>query len=234
MPVKVRKVKRPARKVLRREFPEGLLERNQPYLVLDVETGGLDPKQHSLIEVAYAVIVNRFITLRRQLLINDGKVITDRALEVNGYERKKVQTEYMDASKAALIFVNDLTEYIDPFQVDEHFIPVGHNVGFDLRFIEAWLKDAQLHEFYWMCIDEKNALDTLTLSRQARNRELILTENAKLEEVARYFGVDRSGAHTAKVDVEVTIDVLARLLRLFHRAQKVEKESLVQGGRNSE
>lgn len=211
---KTRKIKqRPKRRAKRKTFEQGLLIPNQPYLVLDVETGGLDPKQHSLIEFSYAVIINQFIPVRRQIYMNHGRVVTDKALEINGIERKAIK-EFMSYEVAAHQFIEDMGKVVSAYSDKEYLIPIGHNIQFDLGFIEQWLRDANEHEFYWLYLDAKHAVDTLQLARMARQNEWIIAENAKLETIASYFGVHRKNAHTAKADVEMTIDILERLLRM--------------------
>mgnify|MGYP006276025963 FL=1 len=206
------------RRTKRKEFEVGLLKENQPYLVVDTETGGLRPGENALIEVSYAIIVNRFIPVRRQLLMHDRKVITEKALEVNGYERNIIRTYGSDVA-AAEQFALDLGKVTEMYNPDEVIIPVGHNVRFDLKFIEAWLRDVHMGEYFDFYFGKP--LDTLDLAKDARNRGWIKTENAKLETIAEYFGCHREGAHTAKVDVEMTIDVLERLLQLKKR--KIEE-----------
>lgn len=199
------------RRVKRKNFEKGLLKRNQAYLVLDTETGGLDAKENALIELSYAIILNGAIPVRRQLLMRDGKQISDKALEVNGYIREQIR-EYESAESAAVRFLGDITRIVDPFDISETVIPVGHNISFDMRFVKEWMYDADMAEFFEFIFEKP--LDTLSLAREAKSNGWIETDDAKLETVADYFGVLREGAHVARIDVEMTIDVLERLLRL--------------------
>lgn len=211
---------KPTRRKKRKEFEGGLLKKNQPYIVIDTETGGLDFKTNALIEVSYAIIINRFIPVRRQLLMFDRKHITEKALEINNYKMEDIRT-YDGPMQAVVQFIEDIDKVVKAYDPTEKIIPVGHNVMFDMKFIKQWMEDMNEGEFYWMFFAKP--LDTLTLAREARDRGWILTENAKLETIAEYFGCERVGAHTAKVDVEMTIDVLEQLLRI--KKQHTEEQT---------
>lgn len=202
------------RRVKRKSFEADLLEANQPYLILDTETGGLNSETDSLIELSYAIIVNRFIPVRRQLYMNHRKRVSDKALEINGIERSAIKG-FMSHTAAAHLFIDDLAKVADPYKQEEMIVPVGHNISFDLGFVRQWMEDANESEFYWLFLDEDRKIDTLELARTARRQEWILTPNAKLGTIAEYFGCLREDAHTARVDVEMTIDILERLLKLF-------------------
>ena len=80
-------------------------------------------------------------------------------------------------------------------------ILVGHNVGFDLGFLEAALGDGTRYE-------PGTYLDTLVLAREAYPE---WAESYKLGDLARFFGVELSDAHRALPDAEAT----AQLLGIF-------------------
>lgn len=202
-----------ARRALRKEFQTGLLEKNRPHLVIDTETGGRDAQFDALIEVSYAIIINRFIPVRRQILINDvGKNFSSEALKINGFGRREIEG-FLAPHTAAEVFKRDLFSVIKPYEDVEYCIPVGHNIRFDLNFVERWMRETANGEFYDLCIAEDYAIDTLELSRTANHKFNLDFENHKLGTVADYYGVLRENAHSAKVDVEMTIDVLEALLK---------------------
>lgn len=213
------------RRKKRQSVDKRILLHNQPYLVIDVETGGLSPDEDSLIEVSYAIVVNGLIPTRRQLYMYDRKTITEKALEVNGLKREQIHT-FGSPREAIEIMKTDTTEISLLYDPKEGLIPVGHNVSFDFGFLRQWFWDMGDIEYWDLNIHTKRVIDTRDLAGTARKEGVIETENDKLTTVASYFGVLREHAHTGSVDVEMTIDVWERLMLSFLQLNQLHKESV--------
>lgn len=97
---------------------------------LDVETTGLDPQKHEILEVAairvtadLSRILDTFCTKVRPTRLHDADPA---ALTVNGYS---------DAEWADAIELDEALTVLWP--ILKGAVPAGHNIGFDLRFLEA-------------------------------------------------------------------------------------------------
>ena len=118
----------------------------KPRVYLDVETTGLDPHLHEIIE---------FAALKDDGSIHETKIKPEhierahpKALEANGYTAE----EWADAPTL---------EEVAPafYEFIKDCIVVGHNVRFDASFIEASLRKAQIQERI-----DFHVVDTVTLA----------------------------------------------------------------------
>lgn len=98
---------------------------------LDIETSGLDPQNHEIIEVAMVVDEGPEIHFALPFRLRNAD---PKALEVNNYSRRALELRRMEttAHKAWAKFEVYL----------EGALVVGNNVQFDLRFIEQFLRNA--------------------------------------------------------------------------------------------
>ena len=79
---------------------------------------------------------------------------------------------------------------------------VGHNVGFDLGFVEAALGDGTR-------IEQGRYLDTLTLAREAYPDQDVF----KLADLTAFFGLEPRPTHRALPDAEATAELLLLLAK---------------------
>ena len=101
-------------------------------VVLDVETGGLDPKKNALLAIGAVQVSKGSIgrTMERWIRPAIGTVVEDEAVRVNGYVPR---ADHALESEA----LNELSALIDSHPSNRRPIEVmGHNVWFDLRFID--------------------------------------------------------------------------------------------------
>ena len=165
------------------------------YVVFDVETTGLSPIDGDrIIEIAAIKVKNGKMGDTLESFINPERALSPEAQKINHITQDMVQD-----APTSKEFLPTMIDFIGGACV------VGHNVGFDLKFLcyELSLAGRRLK-------DETPAVDTLKLSR-----ELIphLTSH-RLSNVAQYLGITIKETHRALVDVELTVGVLNHLLEL--------------------
>ncbi len=153
-------------------------------VVIDVETTGTDPKMSDLVEVAAVKIKGTKIVDRWSTFVNPGRPIVGN--QMHGITDKDVQgaPSPKEAADKLLAFVGDA-------------LIVGHNVGFDLGFIE----EARGEGFRFQT---GSYLDTLVIAREGYPG----AESYKLGDLARFFGVELSQSHRALPDAEATAELL--------------------------
>ncbi len=159
-----------------------------PYVILDVETTGLDPEEDQIIQLSAL----RFTQEGQpdgtfNTYLNPGRRIPPRASQINGITNRMVANaptaEELKAEFAAFC---------------DGCLVVGYNVLFDLKFLYQAFGDA---------FRQRNYLDVLPL---ARNH--LYAPNYKLETISISIGFQpKGGFHDSLGDCEATAAVLARL-----------------------
>ena len=153
-------------------------------VVIDTETTGTDPKMSDLVEVAAVKIKGTKIVDRWSTFVNPGRAIVGN--QMHGITDKDVKgaPSPKEAADQLLAFVGDA-------------LIVGHNVGFDLGFIEEAKGDG-------FRFQPGTYLDTLVIARDGYPG----AESYKLPDLARFFGIELSQSHRALPDAEATASLL--------------------------
>jgi DNA polymerase III epsilon subunit family exonuclease len=153
-------------------------------VVIDTETTGTDPKMSDLVEVAAVKIKGTKVVDRWSTFVNPGRPIVGN--QMHGITDKDVKgaPSPKEAADQLLAFVGDA-------------LVVGHNVGFDLGFIEEAKGDG-------FRFAPGTYLDTLVIAREGYPG----AESYKLPDLARFFGVELTQSHRALPDAEATANLL--------------------------
>ncbi|HET7028354.1 MAG TPA: polyribonucleotide nucleotidyltransferase [Candidatus Limnocylindrales bacterium] len=153
-------------------------------VVVDVETTGTDPKMSDLVEVAAVKIKGTKVVDRWSTFVNPGRPIVGN--QMHGITDKDVKgaPSPKEAADKLLAFVGEA-------------LLVGHNIGFDLGFIEEAKGDGFRFE-------PGTYLDTLVIARDGYPG----AESYKLGDLARFFGIELSQSHRALPDAEATANLL--------------------------
>ncbi|MBI3750414.1 MAG: polyribonucleotide nucleotidyltransferase [Chloroflexi bacterium] len=153
-------------------------------VVIDTETTGFDPRMTDLVEIGAVKIKGTKIVDRWSTLVNPGRPIVGN--QMHGITDKDVKgaPSPKDAAAQLLKFVGDARV-------------VGHNVGFDLGFIEAAVGGG-------FRFAPGTYLDTLVIAREGYPG----AESYKLPDLARFFGIELTQSHRALPDAEATASLL--------------------------
>jgi DNA polymerase III epsilon subunit family exonuclease len=158
-------------------------------VVVDVETTGRDPKMSDLVEIGAVRIKNGKIADRWSSLVNPGRSVIGAQMHGLTDRDLKGAPTPKEAATAFLAFAGDS-------------VLVGHNVGFDLGFLEEALGDGFRFGY-------EGYLDTVTLTRESYPD----LESYKLGDLSRYFGIELQNAHRALPDAEATAELVIRLAK---------------------
>lgn len=190
-------------------------------LVFDTETGGLDPKEHSLL-TAYFCIVDKDWNILDELDLkvkpDDGVYnVQEAAMKINKIdleEHDKIAITYSEAKKL-------LKEFLQRNKIKgkrNHFMPMGQNINFDIGFIKATIlpeKDYKASGINYSFLDTKQLVDYLKWSGIFPD-----SMRTNLGAIVDYLGLPKRNAHEAKDDVLMTIDVFKGLTDLFREKAK--------------
>jgi DNA polymerase III epsilon subunit family exonuclease len=154
-------------------------------VVIDTETTGTDPKMADLVEVAAVKIKGTKIVDRWSTFVNPGRPIIGN--QMHGITDKDVKGAPSPKEAA-----EKLLAFIGP-----DALVVGHNVGFDIGFIEEAMGDG-------FRVRPGSYLDTLVIAREGYPG----AESYKLPDLARFFGVELTQSHRALPDAEATANLV--------------------------
>lgn len=176
-----------------------------PYYVLDTETTGFSPKKDEMIEVAAIKVVDGRIADSFETFINPGRHIPKRITDLTGIS----DSDVCDAPDCDTVAVE-----LDRF-LSEPYPVVGHNIAFDLRFIQAAFERVGLdYDFEQM--------DTCKLARQAFPYFLDYKLNTLIEGLNL---ANHEQMHRAMDDVIVTNNLFILCLNQLERRRQREKWS---------
>jgi exonuclease, DNA polymerase III, epsilon subunit family len=165
------------------------------FVVIDTETTGLRPGGDRVIEVGAVRIHNGVIADSYQSLLNPQRRLPPFIVSFT-----HITQEMVDTAPVAAAVMPDLLDFCEGATL------VGHNVGFDLRFLGH---EAQLLGFTFPI----DGLDTIPLAR----RFLPGLKRFKLDMLAAYLHIQTANRHRALGDAEVTAEAFLALLKLAQK-----------------
>ena len=184
-----------------------MAQRFRGYLpvVVDVETGGFNAETDALLEIAAVLIdmdadgrLRRGVTHNYHVRPFEGAKIEPAALQVNGIDPYHPLRPAIPERDALQRVFREVRHAVKAYGCSRAIL-VGHNAAFDLGFLNATVKRADIkrnpfHPF--------SCFDTATLAGAALGQTVL----AKAVMVAE-LDWDKTKAHSASYDAERTADV---------------------------
>lgn len=213
------------------------------YLVTDVETGGfegtsllsayfgvLDENLNLLDELELFVRPDnrQYVVTAEALAINKINLIEHEKKAVTYKEAGTLLFNFLQKNSTNVQYINEVgiplpqiapgaiyTYSNKPAILTESTItklePIGHNVAFDIQRIKKDL----ISEGSWLKFVSYRVLDTGVIGNYLKKKGRIPSEiSGSLSSYADHFGIDKSKAHDAKGDCEMTVEVFKHMLRL--------------------
>jgi DNA polymerase III epsilon subunit-like protein len=189
------------------------------YLILDTETGGIGIDK-SLLTSYFMVCDNNFQKVDDLYLFvkpDDGIYrVTGEAMGINKIdlvEHDKKAITYKKAGTALYQFLEKNFGYRK-----ERMVPIGHGMSGDLDHIF----DKLMSRATWETFVSYRRLDTSIVLQFLKSCGVFPdTVSGSLESLVEYFHIKRNGElHDAKVDAELTRDVLVKLVEVINGLNK--------------
>jgi DNA polymerase-3 subunit epsilon len=162
------------------------------FVVLDVETTGLAPGRHRLIEVGAVIVRAGELGASFSHLINPERRIPQFIAQFTGINHRMIAR-----APTAVTVLPQLRDFIGERPI------VGHNIGFDLGFLNYEAERAHIAPAF-----PAEGIDTIALAR----RYLTGMRRASLDRVAAALHVPTRDRHRALPDARITAHVFALLL----------------------
>jgi DNA polymerase III alpha subunit (gram-positive type) len=179
----------------------------------DVEATGLYPSKHDIIQLGAIIEIEGEVieTLNYNIQPTNWTTIDDKALQVVGVSNEALKT-YMEPSAVVHKLITTFDRYIDKYDSSDKFIPVGHNVEFDLNFLYK-LFTSQNYKYLGSYINRSRALCTLCISRYESYISNSYPPDFKLETLSKFYKLKVDGDfHDAFTDILVTRALLQHYL----------------------
>lgn len=160
------------------------------YVVIDIETTGLDSGNDKIIEIGAIKITDNKTERYSSLVFQEEKLqksiinltgITDKMLREQGRDIKNVLTEFLE-------FIGDL-----PI--------IGYSVDFDIKFLNSALKSNILPQIINRIIDLKDIV----------KKDKKSLKNYRLETVLKSYGIDKKVPHRALPDAQLTYELYGKV-----------------------
>lgn len=171
--------------------------RNKPldaYVVLDVETTGLDAAKNEIVEIGALKILDGQETDSFEALIKPRGSLPDMITRLTGLSDEELQQK---GEKLDIVLERFLC-FLGSLPI------VSHNVSFDCCFLDAACEACGIEEL------DNDRVDTLEMARK-RLRNM---PDYHLETLAAYFGIPIEGSHRSLPDCRMTHGVFSKLIEL--------------------
>jgi len=156
------------------------------FVVCDLETTGLSPRQNEIIEIGMALVENGEIAANFHSLVRPSQKLPVNIRRLTGLDDSMLAScpELPEVLPRALEFLGG------------HSL-VGHNVGFDIGFLEEAAGPLKNHSY-----------DTLELARIV----LPFSPGFGLGALCRFLGIKNEKEHRSLSDVKATIELYGKLV----------------------
>lgn len=195
------------------------------YLVFDCETSGLDPNCNNLLTCCFIVLNSELESVDKLTLDlkYDSYCVVPRALEVNNINLIEHQKKslFLEEARTKLLY------FLDKNKNRYRFIPVGHNINFDIGFIKSsgLLTNEEYNSYCSI-----NPIDTLVISQFLKTTGYIKrTSSLSLGNLAKMFFTDELNKtdrlHTCDYDTELTVKLFKHYVDYFLIVKNKNKNS---------
>lgn len=186
--------------------------KDRSFVLLDIETTGFDEKKHQILEIGMLIIKGMKVTSDINIAIKHKEyTITTSAMNANKINIIEHEKNALILEDAGITLINFLKEHKE---TEEAYIPIGQNVDFDLRFLEAmFLKLGKIKEYREYVSYRK--LDIMQLALIKNMEDKISLEKQDLDYLLTSLNIEiPKDRHRALIDCYLEFEVLKKLLTL--------------------
>jgi DNA polymerase III epsilon subunit-like protein len=187
------------------------------FFCMDSETGGLDPKKCDILTLYIAVTDEDFKIIdgldlklkpNDRLSIAEPQALTVNKIDIQKHLEDQNTITYAEAKKKIIAFAK---KYLKKKGRYSNLIVLGQNVMFDLNFIWEYL----IPKDEWEQLFSYNVEDTKTAALFLKRCSWLPKEIGTLKSLVEFFNIPKRGAHEARGDVLMTLDVYKAMIELM-------------------
>ena len=180
---------------------------------IDVETTGLDPNFHNMIELGIVPYDDKFRPLKGIKFLSRIKLVNDYAIDPKALEINKITLSELEKAPTSSQVRSMFLEWKYQIFGDEKLLPLGHNyAGFDKLFIQRWLGD-----FYGKIFDY-HSKDSWQVADICQQIGLIDDdEDLRLETLRDYLKIDIPQLHSAYFDALCSLEVYKKCITMLRK-----------------
>ncbi|MEG1310385.1 MAG: 3'-5' exonuclease [Romboutsia sp.] len=161
------------------------------YVVVDLETTGLDPyKGCEIIEIGITEIVNNKITKNYSRFVKPKSIIPYFITGITNITNEMVENE-----ESIEVVLPRFRDYIGYRTI------IAHNAKFDLKFLNYYLEEMGLEPI-------SDYICTLELLKKSKTYK---GKNKKLETACEYYNIENKNAHRADSDTLATAQLFLKI-----------------------
>lgn len=172
-------------------------ENTKAYVIIDLETTGLDPINDRIIEIG-AVRIGK-VNKEYSTTVKQEIKIPEKIKDLTG-----ISDEDLKNGEKEEIVINNFIDFIGNETL------VGYNINFDIKFINEALKRQEKPKVKNMTYD---------VMKYVKNDKLFL-KNYKLETAVKEYGIEETVPHRALGDVRIIQKLIGKLDKLRKRLEK--------------
>jgi DNA polymerase III subunit epsilon len=170
------------------------------FCVIDVETTGLSPRLHSIIEIGIVKISNLKIVDKYQALVNPGRIIPFYISNITGITNDEVfEAPFFEE------IANEISAFISAG------ILTGHNISFDKNFLRK--------EF--LSCNQTNINNLSLCTHKLAKRLYPELRRKSLGSLCKHLNLHNKNAHRALPDAEVTAQVFLKMVEEIRTKHKI-------------
>ncbi len=195
---------------------------------MDTETSGTDPKKHGLIQIGYIIEIDYKVKATGNIFIDPteyGKELDPEALKYNGITPAEIEEKSIPINEVWKELHKVLGAYVDRYDRNDKFVVGGHNVQFDIDFLQA-LWDYFNDKYFYSYFQIGTAIDTKKLASWWMWTGGFETDpvSTRIMDIARALGIEIKGTeHDALFDITITRQcALAMKKRTIYRLRDIE------------
>lgn len=162
------------------------------FVVFDLETTGLEPAMHEIIEIGAVKIKNMKIVSKFHSLVKPRKPVSNFTSNFTG-----ITNEMLEVEKPIEEVLPQFLSFI------EGTVLVAHNADFDYRFLREWVRKVYNEHL------EQTYIDTLALSKS-----LLTLKSYGLDKVVQELKLGSFEHHRAHEDANITGLVFLKLIEM--------------------
>lgn len=183
------------------------------YLFSDVETSGLDPTKHAIIQLSGIIEIDDVVVEEFDFKMQPfpGQLLSNESLSINGVTVDQLKT-FPKPKDVYNQIIGKFNKYIDRYNKEDKFIFVGYNSNFDDSFLRQFFKncgdDYYSSYIWWPTVDV--APFAMEFLKEYRHK----FPNFKLATIAKALEieVDDTKTHNAMYDTQLTRKIYRKLI----------------------